>query len=359
MSKEIGSEFWINKIPNGFYSSVPEWISKFGNPVLTSSGRGAISLLLKEVKPRFKTVLLPFYICDSVILPFLEQGYTCYFYDLNIELISNIESILEFGDIGIFLHMGYYGFPTNNNLKEIVKLLKYKEVIIVEDVTHTLFSDFERFKENDYYIASLRKWFALPSGGFLASVENEIKCVLRYNESVANIRKQALIAKANYIISTNQELKKQFLELFSKGEILLNEDLEPYSIDKLSKTIINTIDTTRMIQKRRDNFIILSEGLKELKLVKSVFSELPDDVCPMFYPITIKSYRDKIREYLTKKTIYCPIHWSRPNHIKYNCDKNGVQIYNTILSIPCDQRYDGEDMMRIILELLRYTEISS
>ena len=64
---------------------------------------------------------------------------------------------------------GIFWFSTNDNLYTIISDLKSSGTIIVEDVTHTLFSKFERYPENDYYVASLRKWAGLPSGGFLAS----------------------------------------------------------------------------------------------------------------------------------------------------------------------------------------------
>jgi hypothetical protein len=77
---EIGSEFWLEDpwVNDDLASQIGQtgeikWLNKFGNIVLTLSGRDAISLLLQEIKPRVKTVLLPAYICDSVIMPFIEE----------------------------------------------------------------------------------------------------------------------------------------------------------------------------------------------------------------------------------------------------------------------------------------------
>ena len=80
---EIGSEFWLNSLPNVSRNKVPKWLNKLGNSILTSSGRGAINLLLQQVNPQYKSVLMPAYICESVILPFVENGYTCYFYKID------------------------------------------------------------------------------------------------------------------------------------------------------------------------------------------------------------------------------------------------------------------------------------
>ena len=58
MNKEIGSEFWIdNYNTNETNSGIPLWLNKFGNIVLTSSGRGAISLALSQFKPKIKSII--------------------------------------------------------------------------------------------------------------------------------------------------------------------------------------------------------------------------------------------------------------------------------------------------------------
>lgn len=345
---EIGSEFWIEHTLNGYIERIPRWISKFGDTVLTSSGRGAISLLLSQVKVKKKTALLPAYICDSVILPFILNGYTCYFYDIKIDLSPDLKCLDTFRDIGVFFHTGYYGFPTNSNLLEIVKRFKSESAIIIEDVTHTLFSDYNRFYENDYYIASIRKWMGLPSGGFLASSMDIARETVQHNDMFANIREEALLLKSYYIKTLDNEVKSRYLYLFSKGEDILENDLSPYHIDSISATIINILNANELKEKRRANFEILSEGLKCIEYIKPVFKELSENVCPLFYPIYVEAKRCEVRQKLTEKNIYCPIHWPLPKQISYSCNNSIEQIYNTILSIPCDQRYGSGDMERLI-----------
>lgn len=348
MLKEIGSEFCLESITDKSDNKLSKWLLKFGNIVLTTSGRGAIALLLKTIKPKLNTVLLPSYICESVILSFIEQGYICYFYDINKDLSPNIESIISYGDIGIFFHMGYYGFPTNSNLTDIISYLKSRSTIIIEDITHTLFSNYKRFEENDYYVASIRKWFGVPSGGLLASPSSIIKSNLRKNDDFTYIRRQALLIKSKYIISGDETLKPLYLALFAKAEKLLDEDIEPYDIDDLSRRIISTIDIDELIRKRKENFKTLAGNLNDLNKVESIFTNMPEDICPIFYPVLIINNRNEIREILINKKIYCPIHWPMPSRIKINYFKNSQQVYKTILSIPCDQRYNGRDMERVV-----------
>lgn len=347
---EIGGEFWLDSIQNESNDELPKWLSKYGNVVLTSSGRGAITLLLNQLKPKFKTVLMPAYICDSVILPFIEHGYSCYFYEVDENLSPNIESVNTYKEVGIFVHMGYYGFPTNFNLIEIITRLKSQSTVIVEDITHTLFSGYKRFEENDYYVASIRKWFGLPSGGLLASIDNSkiIKSNLSYNESFSSMRRQAFLLKSKYFKDGDESLKTLYLDLFAKAENLLDKDVLPYSIDYISKDLIAELDVNRLTEMRRLNYNILNKSLKDVNRIESIFTDIPEEVCPMFYPVFIKNYRNEIRKKLIEEKIYCPIHWPIPDRIEINKFKRSFEVYNTILSIPCDQRYMRCDMERVV-----------
>ena len=65
--------------------------------------------------------------------------------------------------------------------------------------------------------------------------------------------------------------------------------------------------------------------------------------CPLFVPVLIdREKRAAVRQRLTDAAVYCPIHWPRP--------ENGGSsvLYDTELSMICDQRYTPADMQRII-----------
>lgn len=348
---EIGSEFWLDSIPTKHITGTPAWIAKYGDTALTSCCRGAISLLLNEAQPGLKTVLLPGYVCDAVILPFVTQGYDCYFYDINADLAPDMESIADQGNLGIFLHMGYFGFPTNSVLSNVVKQFKAKSTIVVEDITHSLFSDYRRFEENDYYVASLRKWAGVPSGGFLASPRRPIRGTMQQNEAFASTRREALLIKARYINELDVELKNQYLEDFARGEAYIDGDPAPYQIDALSKTIVGGLDVDDIKGIRRKNHTILTEGLEGIENIEPVFPELPDGVVPLFYPVYIMNKRDEIRQRLVDNDIYCPVHWPTPPQVKLERLTGAAKVYSAIMSIPCDQRYSEDDMERVLTVL--------
>lgn len=352
--KEIGSEYWLDSVNNNFIrKEMPLWLSRFGEVTLTSSGRGAISLLLQNIEPKTKTALLPSYICESVIDPFRRFGYDCYFYEVNRNLSIDFKTIMEFKDIGVFVHMGYFGFNTNRKIMEQIKILQERSTIVIEDVTHNLFYEYLTL-DSDFYIASIRKWFGTPTGGFLATNNKKMKIQthLKENRVLSNLRLEALKMKAEYIHNDNENIKEKVLNEFSRAEALLDSDPSAYKIDNVSSSIIENIDIENIIIKRRMNFNALLEGILRISYIEPIFTSLENDTCPFFFPVYLKKGRDYIRRILIENSIYCPIHWPMPRDIGYENKK----IYEKILSIPCDQRYETSDMSRII-ELLRTVNI--
>ena len=97
-----------------------------------------------------------------------------------------------------------------------------------------------------------------------------------------------------------------------------------------------------MIIIRRKNAKILHDGLKRHQDISFLFNVEQMD-CPIFVPIIVKNgKRDYFRKILIENKIYCPIHWPKPNA---TCNSN---IYDSELSLICDQRYNEFDMKRII-----------
>lgn len=346
---EIGSEFWVdrNKISEEDYE-IPSWLTKFGHIALTSSGRGALSLLLDQINPSVKRALLPSYICDSVIMPFEKAGYELIYYDVdkNFKPID-IDSIENSG-IGIFLHMGYFGFLTNEVLVDTFINLKSKSVIVIEDVTHTLFSSHHKPIDNDFIIGSIRKWFGIPSGGFLASNKSINSHLLDITNEFINIRVTSLQQKFDYMKTSDKSLKDTYLSGFRRAEQILDEDVKPYRIDKTSEMIIKNIEIEELENSRKTNFEFLLKYLDEVKGIEVIFNNVENNVTPMFFPVYVCGNRDKLRSDLIDKGIYCPIHWPIPDQLDDHLNSTTKDIYDSILSIPCDQRYCIDDMRRII-----------
>lgn len=342
---EIGSEFCYEESHDSNHSCLKRFQS-MGNLALTASGRGAIALLLREVVPKNKIAFLPAYLCSSVLLPFLQQGYQCYFYEIKQDFTPAIKSI-EFKEApGIFYHMGYYGFPTNEGLKNTIDCLEYHGTIVIEDITQTLFTDWPRWDRNNYCVASIRKWFGIPCGGMLVSNEDFIRSELVINSQYTRIREEALKTKALYEHTQILSHKLDYQKLFLNAEELMEEDNGEWAMDENSKSILSGIEVEKLMKKRQKNFHRLDQKLNKVSAINNQWKTSMSRICPMFYPIYVENPKE-LQKKLSKEKIYCPIHWPKPSQIT-QCYESTDMIYEHILSIPCDQRYDSNHMDRII-----------
>ena len=116
-----------------------------------------------------------------------------------------------------------------------------------------------------------------------------------------------------------------------------------YDVSSLSIAILETaIDWESVSKKRRENYLILLDDLREYALYK----DLPDDVVPLGFPISVKN-RDELRQTLFENNIYPPIHWELSNSVPEQFAESH-QLSKEIMTLICDHRYDEKDMKRII-----------
>lgn len=350
---EIGSEFWLDSSPDKS-CEIPSWLQKKGSVHLFSSGRGAIRAILDcVIKEGYRHAVLPSYLCEAMITPFEKMGFRIDYYSLNTSLECNIDEIksLCLRGTSVLLHMGYFGFETNAELKSVIEELKNDNIIIVEDITHTIFSDFP-INSSHFSVASLRKWIGIPSGGAVfANSGKKIVDGSEIQKKLVDIRYEALMLKGKYINGGNVSYRKKYLELFSKGEKILDDDIGVYSIDPYSVGILKKLNQKNLKSNRRRNFQFLLDNVSLLKNATPVFKTFPADVCPLFYPFFVNEERDNIKKTLVQNNIYCTSHWPLSNKLDGRFSDDCNYLYNNMISIPCDQRYNLENM-NYIIELL-------
>lgn len=84
---------------------------------------------------------------------------------------------------------------------------------------------------------------------------------------------------------------------------------------------------------------------------KLIFNTLNDNEVPLYCPILCEE-REKVQSVLALNNIYAPVIWH-----KAECspvvDEDADYVYDHILCIPVDQRYDSDDMERIVTVLGR------
>lgn len=335
---EIGSEFWKNK--NEYFCP---------SDTFFLSGRTAIDAIVRDAIHFYdiKSVLMPSYCCQSMIEP-LYNHVEVRFYDVvyNEDNSLYIPRIPEPRKKELFFFMTYFG---ESKLKGLEKVDLAEWDCSVEDMTHSCFVK-EYISDAKYSFASFRKWFPIDGIAIARKKDGILDRPSKTNNSeFSKLRNDAFELKSQYMRGIIQN-KQQFLTMFNSAGEKLNSDYADRAPDVNS--IIEFIkfrgSVPEIRKKRRQNAMDLVDGLEDLKGKISFISSFTDlNDCPLFFPIKVnEQYRDDLRNFLISKEIYCPIHWPiGPFH--KGISSRAREVYQTELSLVCDQRYSKRDMKRI------------
>lgn len=358
MMREIGSNFWISKeeLEEGYFESVDYSPLKLGfegsDFTWTSNGRSAIKLVIKDIENRNpqinKTVCIPSFTCHTVYEPFINTGYKVHTYpiDKNLKIKGKdlVDSALNCNANIILIHR-YFGFDTLPDGSEAISILRQHGIVIIEDCTQSLYSDFPRL-DMDYYVGSIRKWCGVPDGGFAICKSGRLSSKpLNPDFNLGDAKIKASLSKYDYLFHGIGD-KESYLQQYREAEeILCNQEMI-FDIFPASLHIQKNLNVEVLNNKRRHNFQYLLKGLDGVQGIEPIFKTLPENVVPLYFPILCED-RKLVQSALAKNDIYAPVVWTKQD----NCPpvlEDADFIYNHILCIPIDQRYNEDDMMRIV-----------
>lgn len=352
MVKEYGYEYNA-EFDKGIFSKT-QWDSTdktLWGAYCLRSGRDALKVIAKETSGA--TVYMPSLCCDSMIVPFEMYGCTIRFYPLTNELSANYAELLRIMEYSyerkVLLYYDYFGIPmfTDEQIAEVKSI--HKNLISVKDITHTLLTDRDIYKNDDYTVASLRKWADIADGGLLWT-KREVK-FSEFIESpgFASKRLEAQMLRTEYIKTGVESLKTKYRAIFSSVSELLDSETASAKMTEYSYRVSNKTDWDQIKIKRSENANVLREVFGCAEKIKVI------DMCRktsnLYIPIIVDN-RNKIQERLSKKGIFNTIIWPLREEQRKCCD-NADYIYNHMLAVPCDQRYSQDDMEYIGKEIVR------
>lgn len=128
------------------------------------------------------------------------------------------------------------------------------------------------------------------------------------------------------------------------SEARLDGQKEIYGISDFARFIASCSSIERLKHRRKRNYDILMNALIAEGVYPAIAIKRSDT--PLVYPLRVRD-RDKLRNFLLNKQVYCAIHWPFDNHkseqrafAKKNADE--------LLSLPIDQRYDESHIQYLI-----------
>lgn len=346
---EIGSEFWLIDSINDVAKN-PVWEKWSGHIRTYLSGRTALSAILDDIclsstPKQTTTAYLPSYCCHTMIEPFVRHGMKLEFYSVNFKNGEFKQVVDCSNECDVILVLDYFGYCRERQTLP-------NNATVIRDMTHAAFSTGEFFNDADYTFASFRKWGAI-AGAAVALKRNGswlTKEAVRQNTAFLSMRNTGYRDKAKYIAGETAT-GKGYLRTFQQAESLLVSDYENYSADVESLRSAECLGS--FVTQRRKNARVLLTGLRTSSTVEPLFSTLCEADAPLFVPVVVKGKkRDMLRRYLIKKSIFCPIHWPLSDLHRIASDEQ--ELYDTELSLVCDQRYSETDMDRQLSEIRKF-----
>ena len=279
--------------------------------------RSALYYLSKQFNA---TLWLPSYICESI----LDIPCPIAIYEVDKALKAKPFNV-KAGDL--VLIPNYWGFPCDELL---IEKCKEAGALTIQDSCHSIFTKDEKL---NFRVFSFGKNMGVADGALL------------FDRDKALNQQQLQDPPNDFIVLAHKA--RTLRTMFDQGEnnewynvFLESKKIAPignYSMSKISERGLHNIDITKC----KKNFNTYLQHLEEI----SFYKFLPEDVVPYGFPILIEN-RDNMQKQLIKEKIYCPVHW-RIQKIPKHC-KESYFLADRMMTLPCDDRYDEDDLMRVI-----------
>lgn len=306
-----------------------------------ASGRAALYQILKYLKSErgVSRILLPDYLCSSVLVPVKTLELECDFYPIDevLELEEEVLTTLYKANTAVLV-INYYG------LKDLTKQVSFirsldKDAIIIEDDVQAYYEFKKPLGDVDFKFTTLRKTFAVPDGG-LVKTKHQLQ-VIETPNTFGQYKAAAALLKSMREGNFNDKI---YLEMFEKGESIIDSELE-CGMSLIAERLYGSLDEERVKVRRLNNARYMMEKL-ELMQIKPILPLLENHV-PLFIPICLKN-RNELRRRMFQHEVFCPVHWPLE---EMNLER-GKLMAETELSLIIDQRYSVNDM-ELILSLLK------
>lgn len=295
-----------------------------------------------------KKVLIPAYTCQTVITPFEEAGWEIGFYAIHTNLRINIHELIDACnrfEPSIIVAHPYFGMDLNEEEDSALSFLRSKGVKIVVDLTQCLFSA-KGYQYCDYIVASYRKWFPIPDGAFLKTSEDVIQQPEIENSEFNKYISWAMYLRGQYFKNGEKMMKDISIALSKKADHLAENNISSHCMSSVSLNILNKEDKEANQLQRNANYSCLYHAVKDSDEVRKVCQDINDVTCAPLYFAIFVNHRTLLQRILAENSIYAPVLW--PVEDKRVLEINDASfIYDHILAIPCDQRYNLQDMNKV------------
>jgi dTDP-4-amino-4,6-dideoxygalactose transaminase len=289
-------------------------------------------------------ILLPSYLCPSILDALDRSGLTYDYYQVNEDLSIDLDDLSKKAtNFKAVYFINYFGFLHSPETRKYLKDLQKKGILVVEDNAQAGFTD---HPIGDFVFNSLRKLVPYD-GGYLVTDLDVAPHLSKYrglpNRRLPLIReyRQRL---HDYLVDGAGSYRK-LVNLYSLAD-------HYYEIDNViegdpgEQQNIERLDWEGIRRIRRENYRYMLEAIASIPEIKPVFPSLQPDAMPLGLPVYVNGVsRDEVYEYLGKKGIGLFIHWEELRHdLRTKGKALAISMSGRMLTLATDQRTSREQM---------------
>lgn len=291
--------------------------------------RNALEFIILQLADA-KRIFIPYYTCEAVIEPLKRLLVKYEFYHINEQLEIAEELVLEDGDY--IIANNYFGVK-DAYIAELAK--KYRGKLIIDNA-QALFAP---VLPNIKAAYSTRKYVGVADGGFAIGVSAIYSTDYEEDNSLEH--------DSHLYVRKEKGAEAGFKDYQVNECRLDNQPIRRMS--PLTQAILSQINYDSIIEKRRQNYLYLTNVLGEKNLLQ--LPSIDSFTCPMVYPFMTDD--ESLRARLIQNKIFVARYW--PNVLEW-CSEYELEykLATQVIPLPIDQRYGVEDMDRIIEIILSH-----
>lgn len=308
-SKTIGGYFELT-----CYGSTP----LHPDAVYLNSGRNALRYIVRNLG--IKKIHIPYYTCSVVEDALSAEG--CHI--IPYELDNSFYPAVSFEKNDFILYTNYFGICGKN----ITELSAHYPNLVVDNA-----QAFYSGRQGRASFSSPRKFFGLPDGG-LAFLDSD-NLNLHLEKSVSYDLCSSLLKRYDLGAEGGYADFRETAATIAQRPVQIMSDL--------TTALMSNLPYEQAKKQRLENFAFLQQALADYNILP--ISPAQTDV-PMVYPLLTDN--PKLRTRLIDNRIFVATYWPQKQGYITMSSPQAVALADKIIPLPIDQRYQIQDMQRIL-----------
>jgi dTDP-4-amino-4,6-dideoxygalactose transaminase len=300
-----------------------------------------------------ETVLLPSYLCPSIVDTLDQCGMQCRYYQVREDFSIDLKDVAEklVNPMAVYL-INYFGFFHGVETIRFLQELQSSGVLLIEDNAQVGFAE---HNIGDFVFNSLRK--LVPFDGGYLKTELDIAAYIKQYAGVPNRRLPLIRAYRQKLTDYKFGLTDHYdelLDLYRKAEAYYDADLLVQG-DERERFGIEHQDWLEIRRRRRENYQYLLSMLPEIKGIQPIFPTLPEEVMPLGLPVFVNhSSRDALHTALGEAGIGLHIHWHELlGDTRLNRNGIAVNMASRIMTLVIDQQTSHKQIDTMVQEMMK------